>query len=143
MNSWGKKSLQVRGEIHPDLQILFDSVLQIRDCCLLCGYRGQAAQDQAFADGKSKEKYPNSKHNRQPALAVDVCPYPPPENNPSTRAIREQYIYFAGFVMGSAKALKQAGVITHDIRWGGDWNQNNDPSDETFSDLGHFEIMES
>jgi peptidoglycan L-alanyl-D-glutamate endopeptidase CwlK len=43
---------------------------------VLCGHRGQEAQDTAFKQGASKLKWPNSKHNKTPSLAVDIAPYP-------------------------------------------------------------------
>ena len=42
--------------------------------------------------------------------------------------------YFAGFVKGIALML---GIP---IRWGGDWNGNNDLKDNNFDDLPHFEL---
>ena len=41
---------------------------------------------------------------------------------------------FAGFVMGIATGM---GI---DIRWGGDWNQNDQVKDNKFDDLPHFEV---
>lgn len=43
---------------------------------VLCGYRGEKEQNEAFAKGNSKLKFPKSKHNKKPAQAVDVAPYP-------------------------------------------------------------------
>lgn len=48
----------------------------VSDITVLCGYRGKAEQDKAFRDGASKLLYPHSKHNRVPALAVDIAPFP-------------------------------------------------------------------
>lgn len=48
----------------------------VGDLTVLCGFRGQAEQDDAFARGASKLKWPRSKHNKTPALAVDIAPYP-------------------------------------------------------------------
>ena len=46
------------------------------DFSVLCGHRGEVSQDKAFADGKSKRQWPDSLHNVQPSLAVDIAPYP-------------------------------------------------------------------
>ncbi len=35
-------------------------------------YRDQISQDQAVCDGKSKLSFPNSAHNKLPALAIDL-----------------------------------------------------------------------
>lgn len=48
----------------------------VSDLTVLCGYRGQTAQNEAFRTGKSKLIYPHSKHNRVPSMAVDIAPYP-------------------------------------------------------------------
>jgi len=126
-----KKKLE---ECHPDLQRLFNEVIKHVDCTVICGHRGEKEQNQAFAEGKSKLKYPNGKHNKIPALAVDVAPY-----YPGTK-IRwndsKGFIYFAGFVMGVAS---QMGIK---IRSGADWNQNFDLLDETFIDLPHHELCD-
>jgi hypothetical protein len=36
------------------------------------GYRDQADQDAVFAQGKSREKFPMSPHNKTPAMAIDI-----------------------------------------------------------------------
>jgi peptidoglycan L-alanyl-D-glutamate endopeptidase CwlK len=44
--------------------------------------------------------------------------------------------YFAGFVKGVAS---QMGIP---IRWGGDWNSDNNLKDNKFDDLPHFELKD-
>ena len=46
----------------------------------------------------------------------------------------DRICYFAGFVKGVAYKM---GIP---IRWGGDWNNNNDLKDNNFDDLPHFEL---
>jgi peptidoglycan LD-endopeptidase CwlK len=48
----------------------------VHDLTVLCGFRGQAEQDDAFARGTSKLRWPKSKHNAKPARAVDIAPFP-------------------------------------------------------------------
>ena len=84
-----------------------------------------------FKDGYIKM----SMHNYYPSKAVDAVPYP--INFKDTDRIR----YFAGFVMGIAAQLKADGKMTHDIRWGSDWDRDFLLNDETFLDLLHFEII--
>ncbi len=120
---------------HPDLQILFNEVIKYVDCKVIEGHRGQEAQDKAYADGKSKLKWPNGNHNKTPSDAVDVYPWPIQINN------TKRFYYFAGFVMGIAAKLKAEGKIKHDIRYGGDWDRDYDPSDQQFVDLVHFEVV--
>jgi MarR-like DNA-binding transcriptional regulator SgrR of sgrS sRNA len=60
----------------PALQSLMHAVITEVDCTVLCGHRDQTEQEAAFAAGKSKEHWPNSKHNSTPSKAVDIAPYP-------------------------------------------------------------------
>jgi len=46
------------------------------DITVLCGHRGEAEQNAAYAAGNSKLKWPKSKHNKVPSEAVDIVPYP-------------------------------------------------------------------
>lgn len=49
---------------------------------VICGYRGKEEQNKAFAEKKTKLEFPKSKHNKFPALAVDIVP--DPDRNPKT-----------------------------------------------------------
>ena len=61
--------------------------------------------------------------------AVDIAPYP--INWKDT----EKFYYVAGIVMGVA------GMLGIELRWGGDWDRDDDLHDQTFMDLGHFELV--
>lgn len=110
-----------------NLQIIFNEVIKIINVSILCGYRPKEEQDKAYEQGFSKVKYPNSKHNKRPSDAVDAAPWPVDWKN------RERFVYMAGIVKGiaHAKGIK--------IRWGGDWDGDNDLHDQKFVDLAHFE----
>jgi len=110
------------------LQQLFNEVIKTFDCKVTEGHRGQEAQDRAFAEGRSKLKYPNGKHNAVPSKAIDVYPYPI-----DMKDIKRFY-YFAGFVMGVAAKMGLK------IRYGGDWDKDYQVNDQTFNDLVHFEV---
>jgi len=112
------------------LQSLFNEVIRHFDCTVLEGHRGQDAQDNAYASGKSQVKWPDGKHNRMPSKAADVAPYPIDWND-----IRRFY-YFAGFVLGVAARMQIP------IRWGGDWDRDTRVNDQNFNDLVHFEVAE-
>lgn len=73
---FGKKSLERLRTCHDDLQLLCHAILEDMDITVLCGYRGEQEQNEAFAKGTSKLKFPKSKHNSYPSLAVDIAPYP-------------------------------------------------------------------
>lgn len=115
------------------LQALFREVVKSYDCKVICGHRGQAEQDKAFAEGRSKLKYPQGKHNSIPSKAVDVGPY---VTSKGLSWDNRQCTHFGGYVMGVAS---QMGIK---IRWGGDWDKDQDVQDQTFNDLVHFELAE-
>lgn len=121
---------------HPDLQVLFQRVVQSFDCTILEGHRGQAAQDAAFREGKSQLRYPHGKHNALPSMAADVAPYPIDWDDLS------RFRYFAGYVQGVAEILLLQGEMEYAVRWGGDWDQDTELKDNTFNDLVHFELVE-
>lgn len=121
MPSFGKISLDRLTTCDPRLQELFLEVVKHRDCSVLEGYRPQDAQDKAFAEGKSKTPWPNSKHNKAPSLAVDVMPYPIDWSD------KNRLIEFAGFVLGVAS---QKGIR---VRWGGHF--------KSFFDGPHWELI--
>ena len=130
MPNFGAKSKQNLAEAHIGLQRLFNEVIKHRDCTVVVGYRGEADQNRAFSIGNSKLKFPQSKHNQSPSLAVDVVPY---INGGACWDSKECYA-FGGFVMGVAS---QMGIK---IRWGGDWDSDGSVSDNKFNDLVHFEL---
>jgi hypothetical protein len=135
----------------PSLQELFNTVIKYHDNTIVCGHRGEDAQNAAYEAGRSKVKYPFGKHNRKPSEAIDSAPYLPrrkipwpktPSNwnhrNQRNAYIKDvnQFYYYAGYVMAIA-AMKGISV-----RWGGDWDRDHDLSDQSFDDLVHFEIKE-
>jgi len=130
MPRFGSRSINRIKTCDQRLQELFYEVVKHFDCTIIEGSRGKERQDKAYADGKSKVKYPNGKHNQFPSVAVDVAPYPIDWSD------RDRFHYFGGFVLGVAK---QKGL---NIRWGGDWNQDTQTKDNKFDDLVHFEIKE-
>jgi len=102
------------------LQAVFNKVIQIIDITILEGFRGEAAQEKAFAEGKSKARWGESNHNHHPSKAVDVAPYPIDWND------IERFHRLAGIVQAVAF---EEGV---EIKWGGDFNN--------FFDGPHFEL---
>lgn len=135
MPSFGKTSLERLNTCDPALQELFKEVVKYYDCIIICGTRGKEEQNDAYRTGKSKLKYPESKHNSLPSKAVDVAPYF--STAPHIRwNDRESFYHFAGFVGGIA-IMK--GI---NIRWGGDWDRDYDLHDQSFFDLPHFELID-
>lgn len=136
MYKFSQISRQRLNECHEDLIILFDEVIRYFDCSVITGYRNEDKQNKAFEDKKSKLRYPDSKHNKTPSLAIDVAPYPIDWDD-----IRRFY-YFGGYVMATATQMFIDGTLDHGIRWGGDWDGDHEIKDQSFNDLVHFEILE-
>ena len=128
MPKFGSSSRRRLATCHEDLQEIFEEVVKIFDCSVLCGHRGEEAQNEAYEKGNSKVKFPNGRHNAKPSNAVDVTPYPVDWKD------LDRMNYFAGIVKGIAH---MKGIP---IRWGGDWNDNTDLKDNNFDDLPHFEL---
>jgi len=118
---------------HPLLQELFREVIKDRDCTIIEGHRTRRRQNQLFEEEKSKVQWPESKHNAMPSQAVDAGPCIPGKGIPW--AEQENFYAFGGYVKGVAKLL---GIK---IRWGGDWDNDNDVKDQKFNDLAHFELL--
>lgn len=140
MPNYGPKSLVVMATLHTDLQKVFRTVLAAGyDHTLICGHRGQEDQDEAFAKGLSKVKFPNSAHNSDPSMAVDAMPWF--TTAPNIDWSHKPSIYhFAGFVKGTAAALYQKGEISHLVRWGGDWDSDFDVREKQWDDSPHYEL---
>jgi len=115
---------------HPMLQELMNEVIKYYDCIILCGNRGEEDQNKAYHDGKSKLKYPNSKHNSIPSKAVDVGPYPLNWKD------SKKFYHMMGYIKAVAD---QKGIK---ISWGGDWDSDSDFNDQTFNDLPHIELAD-
>ncbi len=119
-NKFSESSQEKLSTCHPFLQEVCNELIKHVDFTVLCGYRDKIAQDEAFTKGASKFKFPNSKHNISPSLAVDLAPYPIDWND---------HVKFANL----AKLFKQ--IAEHKgihVVWGGDWKE--------FKDLVHFQL---
>ena len=134
MPSYGRVSKGRLKTCHQDLQMIFNYVVQDFDNTIVCGQRDEEAQNKAYDDGFSKVRYPRSKHNGFPSMAVDAIPWPIDWED------TERMKYFAGHVMGVAKMLKRYGAITHDLISGLDWDADTELKDTTFKDHPHFQL---
>lgn len=135
MPKFSARSLAALQTCHADIQAIFNEVILHFDCTVVQGHRGEQEQNAAFKAGKSKLQFPQSKHNHQPSMAADVVPYPIDWND------TDRMRYFAGFVKGIATLLYRQGAITHQLRWGGDWDRDTELKDNRFQDLPHFELI--
>ena len=128
MPKFGKKSKERLNTCNERLQKVFNEVIKHVDCSVLEGHREKDRQNKLYEEGKTKVKYPNGRHNRQPSSAVDVTPYPIDWED------RARQTLFAGFVIGVASQMNI------NLRWGGDWDQDFQVVDNRFDDFPHFEL---
>ena len=127
MPRFSRRSLSKLNTCDVRIISVMQEVVKHFDCTILEGSRTEERQKDLIAEGKSKTM--KSKHLRSPSLAIDCVPYPIDWED------RERITYFAGYVMGIAKAK---GI---DLRWGGDWDQDTEVKDNGFDDLVHFELV--
>lgn len=130
MASYSNRSKKKLSTCDTKIQAVMNEVIKHWDCTILEGTRDKGTQDEYLRTGKSKVKYPNSKHNSVPSKAVDVAPYPIDWSD------LKRFYAFGGFVMGIAASM---GIT---LRWGGDWDGDRDIRDQTFNDLPHFELKD-
>jgi peptidoglycan L-alanyl-D-glutamate endopeptidase CwlK len=134
MPTYSKESLEKLGTCDERLQRVFNKVIQFVDCTIICGHRGEADQNAAYASGASKVKYPNGKHNSTPSKAVDVMPYP--VNYSEDAKNIEAITLFAGFVLGIAAEMEIK------LRWGHDWDSDMVPDTRGLVDRPHYEVID-
>ena len=130
MPKFSKISKERFNTLELDLQLILTYAIRVYDFKIIGGHRVRAEQDRVFSKGLSKVEWPNSKHNSFPSRAVDIAPYPIDWDD------RERFVYLAGIIKGIAATKDIA------IRWGGDWDQDNDLHDQSFMDLPHFELVD-
>lgn len=87
------------------------------------------AQNKAFNSGKSRNRWPTSKHNAFPSNAVDIVPYPH-----GYEASFKAFFELSTYILASAS---EQGVP---LKWGGHW-KNYTGQGENDRDWAHFEIM--
>lgn len=109
---------------HVDLQKVVYAASDIIPLLVVCGHRGEEAQNAAFLSGKSKLSWPYSKHNKLPSLAVDLAPL---DETGGLNWSRKDLFRELGSVM-----LAEANRFNVPLVWGGNWL--------SFPDLPHFEI---
>ena len=132
---FGRTSLENLEEAHPDLQRVFYEIIKHVDCKVIEGHRGEDEQNFAYESGRSTVRWPNSKHNVQPSLAVDVVPYPIDWED------YERFKLFGAFVMWMASRLYLEGEIEHLVRWGADWDDDGNMYEHRLVDFPHFELV--
>ena len=111
----------------PRLQEICNEAIKDFDFMVVCGHRGESDQNKAFSEGKSRLKYPDSKHNTTPSLAVDLAPL---EHKDGKAVIPWDDIEaFRKLAMHIMNIANNKGIP---LEWGGNWIK--------FKDYPHFQI---
>jgi len=133
MASYGRVSKERLSHAHPDLQRFANRLILVFDHTVVCSYRNEEDQEDAYRNGKSKVHWPNSRHNVTPSLALDLAPW-----DSDLRVIdwgaRDRFILMAGV------ALQLAREMSLPIIWGGDWDNDTYMRDHTFLDFPHYQL---
>jgi peptidoglycan L-alanyl-D-glutamate endopeptidase CwlK len=123
---------------HPLLQKIMHAALGKYDFTILQSQRGRADQEKAFRAGNTHAHFGQSAHNWDPAIALDVAPWPIDWNDRGRFIALNKVIGCfdpaTGYGYGIAKDMKVP------LRWGGDWNFNGILTDEHLVDLPHYEL---
>lgn len=124
-------------EVDPELAQIVRDAAVIVPLTVIEGHRGEAAQNKAVAEGKSKLPWPKGKHNRFPSDAVDLAPT---YYEKGTKIDWNDLIAF-GRIMGVVQCLgHQRGIkLRFGMDWDGDFRSVNRDPDESFLDAPHVE----
>lgn len=120
MPKFGQKSLARLKTCDKRLRDICNELIKETDFTVLCGFRNEAEQTDAYNSGNSKAKWKQSPHNYSPSLAIDIAPYPIDWND--TARFDELAIRFK----------RVADELAIDIEWGGDF--------KSIVDKPHWEI---
>lgn len=123
MYKFSKISQDKLNTCHPFLQEICNELIKEMDFTIICGYRNKADQEKAYNIGSSKLKFPKSKHNKVPSLAVDIAPYNNGidwNNHVAFHELAKRFLQIA-----EHKRIR--------VEWGGNWKD--------FRDLVHFEMV--
>lgn len=156
MPSFSTRSLSRLNTCHPLLAELCLRVVEHHDITITCGHRPKAEQDRAYQSGASTKQWPRSRHNTMPSMAVDVAPWPIPENwgsvDGKTNGARDLdwkervkfYEMVAVFRFTWAQILSDFPELAtrHTLRFGADWDGDLDYRDQSFDDLVHIELRD-
>lgn len=137
-------SLNRLRQAHPDLIKIMNMGINLTnlDFGIAETQRSIEMQQKYFHQGKSKIDgvTRKSKHNYNPSMAVDIYAY----FNGKAQWDNETMSYLAGMFHACAQILLENGEITHQIRWGGNWDQDGVILlDQSFDDRPHFELVKA
>lgn len=145
MPSFGADSKAIISKVHPELQRLFNAVVQEWDCKAIRGLATATEQHKLWLQGRGlpgpivtdKDGIINLSDHQKTVLingvnyglALDIAPYPIQWGDTN------RFYAFAGYVLGRAYDMEIK------IQWGGDWDSDRDLHDQKLYDLDHFAIV--
>lgn len=158
MPKFGIKSLKQYNTLHRDLQIIVDWGIKYSrvDFSLHEGHRPSEKQFEYYKRGRKevngdwiienkKATITNvdgyrikGKHNYNPSLAVDFTIYI--NGKPELKWDSHHLTYVGATLIAAAEFLFEEGIITHKLRWGGDWDMDGDLADNKLYDRPHVEL---
>jgi peptidoglycan L-alanyl-D-glutamate endopeptidase CwlK len=128
----------------PDLQLVFDETrkeLEINprplcpDIFLVCGERAEKEQNDAVRKGLSKVKYPFSTHNKKPSEGLDTCPFPI-----DWKDVKRFKVMYDVMKMIADRLFAEGKI--RKIRFGADFNQDGNLTNDKFVDMPHCEVVQ-
>ena len=127
MPHFSRTSKEKLRDLDEELQDVLNEAIKHFDFSIVWTHRGMEEQNKAYREGKSRNRWPTSKHNSYPSVAFDIVPYPG-GYNASYKAFFEMatYVYAASSMKGVP------------LRWGGHW-KNYTGRGENDRDWAHFE----
>lgn len=144
MPALGAESESMLVTCHPNVQRVMRIVITLIDYKVIFGHRSVEVQKGLFEAGRSKLDGVNKKsqHNFDPSRAIDIAPYP--VQWPDQEGITEKeeahrvkrFHMLAGIVLGVGHAIEIP------LIWGGDWDHDFKYNDQSFHDLGHFQMKQ-
>jgi peptidoglycan L-alanyl-D-glutamate endopeptidase CwlK len=109
-------------------------VIKSFDYSAISGHRQEEEQNELFSRGLSRLKYPHSSHNAYPSEAIDIAPYDPILGSVDWNDHESFYVL-------SGHVLRVAWELRVPLRCGTNWDMDADYDDQTFFDLGHYELV--
>jgi len=146
-HEFGERSQRQLDTMHPDLQLIFTRALLYSrvDFGISEGHRSIDRQYQLYLEDKTTIDGITrmGKHNFLPSEAGDIYIWHPVGSLRKRMAFDHIHLsYVAGVIQAAAEELLREGVITHRVRWGGNWDSDGVIQfDQKFQDLPHFEIV--
>ena len=159
MPSFGEGSQKKLNTCEPEIREICDEAIKMLDFSIITGHRTQEQQN-ALYPKYTKLLWPDGKHNSFPSRAIDIAPYIPPYG--AIFGSKSQCLDIQAKLLaeGKSRSLGQindfvkksyARLIGHieaiafskgiEIRVGIDWDGDFNMLDQTFHDLGHWELV--